>query len=77
MLGTGGSFVQSIPWIDKIHTMDIRQIDLNLLVIFDTMAKERSVIRTAEAVGLSQPATSAARVGAGTGHPSRGGNHQP
>ena len=40
--------------------MDIRQIDLNLLVIFDTMSKERSVIRTAEAVGLSQPATSAA-----------------
>ncbi len=40
--------------------MDIRQIDLNLLVIFDTMAKHRSVIRTAEAVGLSQPATSAA-----------------
>jgi DNA-binding transcriptional LysR family regulator len=40
--------------------MDIRQVDLNLLVIFDTMAKHRSVIRTAEAVGLSQPATSAA-----------------
>ena len=40
--------------------MDIRQVDLNLLVIFDTMARHRSVIRTAEAVGLSQPATSAA-----------------
>ncbi len=40
--------------------MDIREIDLNLLVIFDTMARLRSVVRTGEAVGLSQPATSAA-----------------
>lgn len=40
--------------------MDIRNVDLNLLVIFDAMARHRSVIRTAEAVGLSQPATSAA-----------------
>ncbi len=40
--------------------MDIRQVDLNLLVIFDAMARQRSVIRTAELVGLSQPATSAA-----------------
>jgi DNA-binding transcriptional LysR family regulator len=40
--------------------MDIRNVDLNLLVIFDVMAKHRSVIRTADAVGLSQPATSAA-----------------
>ena len=40
--------------------MDIRKVDLNLLVIFDTMARLRSVIRTAEAIGLSQPATSAA-----------------
>ena len=40
--------------------MDIRHVDLNLLVIFDAMARHRSVIRTGEAVGLSQPATSAA-----------------
>ena len=40
--------------------MDIRSVDLNLLVIFDAMAQHRSVIRTAEAVSLSQPATSAA-----------------
>ncbi len=40
--------------------MDIRNVDLNLLVIFDAMARYRSVNRTAEAVGLSQPATSAA-----------------
>lgn len=40
--------------------MDIRSVDLNLLVIFDAMARLRSVSRTAEAVGLSQPATSGA-----------------
>ena len=40
--------------------MDIRAVDLNLLVVFDAMARHRSVNRAAEAVGLSQPATSAA-----------------
>lgn len=40
--------------------MDIRGVDLNLLVVFDAMARLRSVNRTAEAIGLSQPATSAA-----------------
>ncbi|MES3003657.1 MAG: LysR family transcriptional regulator [Pseudomonadota bacterium] len=40
--------------------MDIRKVDLNLLVIFDAMARLRSVNRAAEAVGLSQPATSGA-----------------
>jgi DNA-binding transcriptional LysR family regulator len=40
--------------------MDIRAVDLNLLVVFDAMARHRSVNRTAEAIGLSQPAASAA-----------------
>lgn len=40
--------------------MDIRSVDLNLLVVFDALARHRSVNRTAEAIGLSQPATSAA-----------------
>ena len=40
--------------------MDIRSVDLNLLVVFDAMARNRSVSRAAEALGLSQPATSAA-----------------
>lgn len=40
--------------------MDIRSIDLNLLVVFDAMARLRSVNKTAEAMGLSQPATSGA-----------------
>lgn len=40
--------------------MDIKTIDLNLLIAFDAMVKHRSVTRAAEAVGLSQPAMSAA-----------------
>ena len=40
--------------------MDIKSLDLNLLVVLDALARHRSVTRAAEAVGLSQPATSAA-----------------
>ena len=40
--------------------MDIRSVDLNLLVAFDSMIEHRSVTRAAEALGLSQPAMSAA-----------------
>lgn len=40
--------------------MDIRSLDLNLLVAFDALARHQSVTRAAEAIGLSQPATSAA-----------------
>lgn len=40
--------------------MDIRAVDLNLLVLFEAMARLRSVNKTAEELGLSQPATSGA-----------------
>jgi len=40
--------------------MDLRAIDLNLLVVFAAMLEHRSVTRAGEAVGLSQPAMSAA-----------------
>lgn len=40
--------------------MDIKSIDLNLLVAFDAMLVQRSVTRAGEAIGLSQPAMSAA-----------------
>lgn len=40
--------------------MDIRALDLNLLVVFDAMVEHRSVTRAGEAIGLSQPAMSAA-----------------
>ena len=40
--------------------MDIRSVDLNLLVVFDAMVEHRNVTRAAESLGLSQPAMSAA-----------------
>lgn len=40
--------------------MDISKIDLNLLVVFGAMLEHQSVTRAGEAVGLSQPAMSAA-----------------
>ena len=39
--------------------MDVRQVDLNLLVVLGAMAEQRSAPRAAEAIGLSQPAMSA------------------
>lgn len=40
--------------------MNLRNIDLNLLVIFDALMQERHVTRAGRAVGLSQPAMSSA-----------------
>ncbi|ETX00433.1 MAG: hypothetical protein ETSY1_11185 [Candidatus Entotheonella factor] len=40
--------------------MNLRNIDLNLLVIFDTLMEERHVTRAGRRVGLSQPAMSSA-----------------
>lgn len=40
--------------------MDITTVDLNLLVAFDAMTEHRSVTRAGDAIGLSQPAMSAA-----------------
>lgn len=38
--------------------MELKSLDLNLLVVFDQLLRERRVSRTAEALGLSQPAVS-------------------
>jgi DNA-binding transcriptional LysR family regulator len=38
--------------------MDITDIDLNLLVVFDALLRTRSVSRAARELGMSQPATS-------------------
>ncbi len=38
--------------------MDLRQIDLNLLVIFNQLLRDRRVSSTADKLGLSQPAVS-------------------
>ncbi|MGH8187288.1 MAG: LysR family transcriptional regulator [Steroidobacteraceae bacterium] len=40
--------------------MDIANTDLNLLVVFDALLRTRSVTGAARALGMSQPATSAA-----------------
>ena len=40
--------------------MDMKSVDLNLLVVFDAMIEHRGVTRAGEAIGLSQPAMSAA-----------------
>ena len=38
--------------------MNWRQIDLNLLVVFDAVMQERSATRAAEKLNMSQPAVS-------------------
>lgn len=38
--------------------MNLHQLDLNLLIVFDAVMTERSVRRAAERIGLSPPATS-------------------
>jgi DNA-binding transcriptional LysR family regulator len=40
--------------------MDIRDLDLNLLLVLDTLVEERSLTRTAQRLKLSQPTISAA-----------------
>ena len=40
--------------------MDLATLDLNLLVVFDAMMTHRSVTKAGQALGLSQPAMSAA-----------------
>ena len=43
-----------------IDAMNIRNLDLNLLLVFDALMDERNVTRAAERLHLSQPAVSAA-----------------
>jgi len=40
------------------RTTDLRDLDLNLLVVFDAVLRELSVGRAARLLGLSQPAVS-------------------
>jgi DNA-binding transcriptional LysR family regulator len=42
-----------------ITLMDVRAVNLNLLVAFDALVEERSVTRAARRIGVSQPALSA------------------
>lgn len=42
----------------KIHDVNLRNTDLNLLTVFDAVVSERSITRAAEKLGMSQPAIS-------------------
>jgi DNA-binding transcriptional LysR family regulator len=52
------SFVEWIVRIIYIHNVNIRDIDLNLLVLFDALIVEGNLTRAAARVGLSQSAMS-------------------
>ena len=41
-----------------MHRIDLKKLDLNLLVVFDMLMHERSVSRAADRLGLTQPAIS-------------------
>jgi len=47
-----------ISLIDKIQNMDIKDVDLNLLKVFDALRKKQSVTLAGDLMGLSQPAMS-------------------
>lgn len=50
--------VNSIRSINRIQSMDLRRLDLNLLVTFHALLRESSVTRAGTRLGLSQPAMS-------------------
>jgi DNA-binding transcriptional LysR family regulator len=45
-------------WDEKGPAMELHELDLNLLVVFNHLLVERKVSRVAEVLGLSQPAVS-------------------
>lgn len=47
-------------YIVCMHEMDLRRVDLNLLVVLEALLDERSVTRAAGRLGMSQPAVSRA-----------------
>src|SRR5712672_1105505 len=52
------SFFQLIESMIYIHLMNLKSLDLNLLVALDALLLEGNVSRAAMRIGLSQPATS-------------------
>jgi DNA-binding transcriptional LysR family regulator len=54
----GCIFGNSIDGICNINSMHIKDIDLNLLRLFDAIYRARSVSRAAEQIGITQPAAS-------------------
>jgi|SRR4051812_13011272 DNA-binding transcriptional LysR family regulator len=55
MRAINGAYTAAVP-VDRM----LANLDLNLLVTLDALLRERNVTRTAEALGVSQPAVSAA-----------------
>src|SRR6266567_813436 len=53
-------YVQCIVLIFAMRITQLRQADLNLLVVFSVLAEERNVSRAAKRLLLSQPAVSRA-----------------
>jgi DNA-binding transcriptional LysR family regulator len=51
-------FFQSIHGMMYIHAMNLKSLDLNLLVALDALLRDASVSRAALRIGLSQPAAS-------------------
>jgi DNA-binding transcriptional LysR family regulator len=47
-----------MAFMTGMHAVHIRDLDLNLLIVFDALLRERSVTRAASEVGLSQGAMS-------------------
>src|SRR5258708_28550295 len=58
IIGRGAPFFQSIVCMIYIRSMNLKSLDLNLLVALDALLKEASVSRAAIRIGLSQPAAS-------------------
>jgi LysR family transcriptional activator of mexEF-oprN operon len=53
------SSLMTLPGL-QMNRNDLRRVDLNLLIVFETLMHERSVTRAAEKLFLGQPAISAA-----------------
>src|SRR5262245_37563369 len=58
MVRAGIQSIHKIIRIRDICRVDIKDVDLNLLVVLDTRLRLRNVSRTAEALDMSQPAIS-------------------
>ncbi len=52
--------IDPLPIGARMNRTDLRRVDLNLLIVFETLMLERSVTRAAEKLFLGQPAISAA-----------------
>src|SRR6056300_615567 len=53
-------YIQCIAIIISMHEVNLRTLDLNLLVILQALLEERQVTRAAERLDMSQPAVSRA-----------------